>query len=125
MTEVWKFLVNSVKSIKNLYDYRLYRIKRWVGAPPRIKRLTIKKFHIKNILGFGAFCGHDQRTILFTHLFRCFILDGTLLKKVHLWDCKSLQFLGHFKLKLKCTISTIRCIYLFVRNIPPTVIIDT
>src|SRR5210317_2323843 len=125
MTEVWKFLVNSVKIIKNLYDYRLHRIKRWFSFPPRIKRHTIKKFHIKNILGFGTFFWLDQRTILFTHLFRCFILDGALLKEVHLRNRKLLQFFGNLEFKLKGTIGTFRCIYLFVRDIPPSIIIDT
>src|SRR6056300_1237962 len=125
MTEVWKFLVNSVEIIKNLYNYRLHRIKRWFSFPPRIKRHTIKKFHIKNILGFGTFFWLDQRTILFTHLFRCFILDGALLKEVHLGNRKLLQFFGNLELKLKSAISTFRCIYLFVRDIPTTIIVDT
>jgi len=124
-------LVNSVEIIKNLCDYRLHRIKRWIGLPPRIKRHTIKKFHIKNILGFGAFYWLDKMTHLgtgfppFSYSLGFFILDGALLKEVHLWDCKLLQFLSNFEFKLKGTSNTTRCIYLFVRNVPTTVIVNT
>src|SRR6056300_324456 len=131
MTEVWKFLVNSVEIIKNLYNYRLYRIKRWFGLPPRIKRHTIKKFHVKNILGFGTSRWLDKMTHFgtrfppFAYYLGFFILDGALLKEVHLRNRKLLQFFGNLEFKLKGTISTFRCIYLFVRDIPTTVIINT